>query len=169
VVGADPHYPDLRPDDERTALLQRLDQYRTITLNALVDVPWDRACARLLPTTDLTIAGIVRHLAWTEDRWFQARLLGLPMPAPWDRPGADDPDAAMRVALTDTVHGIVALYASACERSRAAVGGCTSLDQLAALPSFGQGPVNLRWILVHMIEETARHAGHLDLLRDALT
>jgi len=43
-----------------------------------------------------------------------------------------------------------------------------SLDAVAAVPSFGKGPVNLRWILVHMIDETARHAGHLDLLRDAI-
>lgn len=43
-----------------------------------------------------------------------------------------------------------------------------SLDQAAVVPSFGRGPVNARWILVHMIEETARHAGHLDLLHDVL-
>lgn len=57
-------------------------------------------------------------------------------------------------------------YASACERSRRAVDGCHSLDQIAVVPSFGRGPVNLRWILVHMIDETAQHAGHLDILRD---
>lgn len=43
-----------------------------------------------------------------------------------------------------------------------------SVDYVAAAPSFGIGPVNLRWILIHMIDETARHAGHLDLLRDCL-
>jgi hypothetical protein len=116
----------------------------------------------------MTIAGIVKHLAWAEDRWFQGRLLGSAMPAPWDRPGADDPDQSMRLALDDSVQGILELYSSACERSRNAVAQCDSLGQLAAVPSFGMGPVNLRWILVHMIDETARHAGHLDLLRDAL-
>ncbi len=91
------------------------------------------------------------------------------MPAPWDRPGADDPDDTMRLVRGDTVDGIVGLYLSAGERSRAAIAQCASLDQAAAVPSFGRGPVNLRWILVHMIDETARHVGHLDLLRDALT
>jgi hypothetical protein len=57
----------------------------------------------LLPATDLTIAGIVKHLAWAEDRWFQARLLGAEMPAPWDVPGADDPDYAMRLASGDSI------------------------------------------------------------------
>ena len=76
--------------------------------------------------------------------------------------------AAMRLAEGDTVDAVLALYRTACDRSRAVVAGCSSLDQVAAVPSFGRGPVNLRWILVHLIDETARHAGHLDLLRDAL-
>lgn len=158
--------PDLQPRDERTALVQRLDRYRSIAAAALADMPWEQASVRLLPATDLTIAGIVRHLAWAEDRWFQGRLLGLPMPAPWDVPGADDPDRSMRLTPEDTAVGILELYASACNRSRAAVARCDSLDDVAVVPSFGVGPVNLRWILVHMIDETARHAGHLDLLRD---
>jgi len=116
----------------------------------------------------MTIAGIVRHLAWAEDRWFQGRLLGSEMPAPWDRPGTDDPDHSIRLAPGDTVDGILLLYASACERSRNAVARCDTLDRPAAVSSFGIGPVNLRWILVHMIDETARQAGHLDLLRDAI-
>ena len=74
--------PDLQPEDERTAILQRLDQYRAIAVGALADVPWEQASARLLPATDMTIAGIVKHLAWAEDRWFQGRLLGSEMPAP---------------------------------------------------------------------------------------
>jgi hypothetical protein len=169
VAAADVPLPDLQPGDERTALVQRLDHYRAIAAAALVDLPWEEASTRLLAATDLTIAGIVKHLAWAEDRWFQGRLLGVPMPAPWDAPGADDPDQAMRLASDDTVAGIVRLYSSACSRSRSALARCRSLDHVAAVPSFGTGPVNLRWILVHMIDETARHAGHLDLLRDCLT
>ena len=161
-------HPDLQPEGERTALVQFLDQYRAITVAALVDVEWEAASTRLLPATDMTIAGIVKHLAWVEDRWFQGRLLGAAMPPPWNLPGTDDPDHAMRLAPGDSVDGIVELYSSACERSRAALAQCDSLGHVAAVPSFGKGPVNLRWILVHMIDETARHAGHLDLLRDCL-
>jgi hypothetical protein len=168
VTVEPPAYPDLQPDDERTALVQRLDHYRAIVAAALVDVPWEQASARLLPATDMTIAGIVKHLAWAEDRWFQGRLLATAMPPPWDAPGRDDPDASMRLATGDTVDGILELYASACARSRAAEARCEALSHPAAVPSFGRGPVNLRWILVHMIDETARHAGHLDLLRDTI-
>lgn len=169
MTVARPADPDLQPEDERSALVQRLDQYRAIAAAALADVSWLHASARLLPATDMTIAGIIQHLAWAEDRWFQGRLFGSEMPAPWNRPGADDPDHSMRLAPDESVHGILDLYASACDRSRDAVARCDSLSQLAAVPSFGIGPVNLRWILLHMIDETARHAGHLDLLRDALT
>jgi len=168
VPGAEAEHPDLRPEEERTALVQRLDQYRAITAAALVDLSWDEASARLLPATDLTIAGIVKHLAWAEDRWFQGRLLGEPMPAPWDLPGADDPDRSLRLGPGDSIAGILELHSSACQRSRSALDRCRSLDEVAAVPSFGRGAVNARWILVHMIEETARHAGHLDLLRDSL-
>jgi hypothetical protein len=150
------------------ALVQRLDHYRAIAAASLTDLDWDDVSSRLLPATDLTIAGIVKHLAWAEDRWFQGRLLGKAMPAPWDQPSADDPDRSLRLAPGDTILSIVELYSSACERSRSALAGCDSLDQVAAVPSFEKGPVNARWILVHMIDETARHAGHLDLLRDTL-
>ena len=159
---------DLQPQDERTALVQRLDRYRAIAAASLADLDWDQASARLLPTTDLTIGGIVKHLAWAEDRWFQGRLLGVPMPSPWDLPGADDPDHAIRLVTGDSVEGIADLYASACARSRSALDRCHSLDHVAVVASFGRGTVNARWILVHMIDETARHAGHLDLLRDCL-
>ena len=98
----------------------------------------------------------------------QYRALGVQMPPPWDAPGADDPDRAMRLASDDTVAGIVELYSSACIRSRSALARCDSLDHVAVVPSFGIGPVNLRWILIHMIDETARHASRLDLLRDCL-
>jgi hypothetical protein len=168
VAGAVTGHPDLQPRDERTALVQRLDHYRAIAAASLIDLRWEEASTRLLPATDLTIAGIVKHLAWAEDRWFQGRLRAVEMPAPWDVPGTDDPDHAMRLDLGDSIDGIVELYSSACERSRSALGRCDSLSEVARVPSFGIGPVNLRWILVHMIEETARHAGHLDLLRDCL-
>jgi Protein of unknown function (DUF664) len=168
VAGAETEHPDLQPGDERTALVQRLDQYRAIATASLIGLQWEEASTRLLPATDLTIAGIVKHLAWAEDRWFQGRLLGAEMPTPWDVPGNDDPDHAMRLAPGDSIDGIVQLYSSACERSRSALNRCNSLSDVAAVPSFGIGPVNVRWILVHMIDETARHAGHLDLLRDSL-
>src|SRR3546814_20152439 len=94
---------DLQPSDERTALEQRLDQYRGIVLSALSGVPWDKASTRLLPSTDMTIAGIVQHLAWVAHLWFQGRFVGGQMPAPWDRPGAAGADWSRRLVPGDAV------------------------------------------------------------------
>lgn len=163
----DGNYPEPRPADERVALTQRLDQYRAIARHSLLDLTWDEASSRPLPASQLTIAGIVKHLAWAEDRWCQGRLLGRPMPPPYDRPGADDPHAAMQLDGYHSTDAVLQLYDAACERSRSAIAACDTLDAVAKTPSAG-GPVNARWVLVHLIDETARHAGHLDLLLDAV-
>jgi uncharacterized damage-inducible protein DinB len=161
--------PDLQPGDERTALEQRLDQYRRIVRTKLADLDHAQASTRALDATDLTVGGIVKHLAWVEDRWFQERLVGVDPPEPWaSAPLAEDPDWPFHSSDHDSVEALLSLYSSACARSRAAAARFDSLDTVAAVPSFGTGPVNLRWLLVHMIDETARHAGHLDLLRDAI-
>jgi hypothetical protein len=106
VRSSDTEFEDIQPADERTALTERLDRYRGIVVAALDDLTWAQASTRPLPATDLTVAGILRHLAWAEDRWFQGRLLGLPMPAPWDEQGMDDPDAAIRLQPDDDLDGI---------------------------------------------------------------
>jgi Protein of unknown function (DUF664) len=168
VTDLDAWHPDLRPPDERTALEQFLDHYRHIVTSKLAELDPAQASARVLEATDLTVGGIVKHLAWAEDRWFQGRLLGLdlqnpapPLPWPRTRTGRSTPAGTTRStrccpSMPAPVHAVVPWP----------VGSIP--DAVAAVPSFGKGPVNLRWILVHMIDETARHAGHLDLLRDAI-
>lgn len=162
-------YPDLRPRVERTALEQRLDQYRLTVSSQLAGLDDEQASTHVLKATDLTVGGIVKHLAHVEDSWFQGKLLGAEVPEPWASvPMGDDPDWPFNSSVHDSVETLLDLYARACARSRAAASRFVSLDATAAVPSFGKGPVNLRWILVHMIDETARHAGHLDLLTDAI-
>ena len=160
-------HPDLQPPDERTALEQRLDHHRALVVSALTGLDHDQASRRVLPATDLSVLGIVKHLAWTEDRWFQHKFLGQDLPEAWAAAPAGESDWPFESSAADTVDDVVALYRSACERSREAAAG-QALDTAAALVSFDRGPVNLRWLLVHMVDETARHLGHIDLLRDAL-
>jgi uncharacterized damage-inducible protein DinB len=157
-------FPDVAAD-ERTTLEQFLDFHRHSVLTALDDVSDKDAAATLLPATALTIGGIVKHLAHMEDLWFQKKLRGLPLPEPW---ASAPPDWAFHSSRQDSVADIRAMYLAACDRSRSAAAEVSDLSQLAAQPSFGAGPVSLRWLLLHMIEETAQHRGHLDLLRDAL-
>ncbi len=133
------------------------------------DLSLDELHARPLGATDLSVGRLIKHLAYTEDRWFQYKLLGLELPEPWRSIApADAHDWSFSSADDDGADELRALYATACWRSRAATEACPSMDTLAAHPSFDKKPVNLRWLLAHMIDETARHSGHADLIRDAL-
>jgi hypothetical protein len=79
----------------------------------------------------------------------------------------EDPDADWRVEPEDTTDGILTLYRDECARSRATVAAAPSLEELAAHGG-RRGRMSLRWIVVHMIEETARHCGHADIARELI-
>ncbi|GIF17873.1 putative damage-inducible protein DinB [Actinoplanes tereljensis] len=156
---------DLR-GDERTTLEGFLEEHRAGVLRALDGLADEDAAARLLPDTAMTIGGIVKHLAQMEDLWFTWKFAGGDWPAPWV--DGDAEEWAWESAAGDTVAELAALYAAGCARSRAVAAGQPDLDAVAASPSFGKGPVSLRWLFVHMIRETAQHRGHLDLMLDVL-
>ena len=121
-----------------------------------------------LPSSSLTIAGLVKHMALVEDSWFTERFAGLGegiwAGIDWDA----DRDWEMHSAVHDTPDDLLALYASACDRSRAIIAAAPTLDQTSVLPDRSGQHYTLRWILLHLIEETARHNGHVDLLREPL-
>lgn len=161
-------FPDVSAG-ERATLEQFLDFHRRAVLDMIDGVGDDAAAALPLPATNLTIGGVVKHLSRVEDLWFQKKFRGVPLPEPWASAPLDtEPDWDFNSSRHDSIGDIRALYTAACDRSRSAAAMSPSLDRLADQPSFGAGPVSLRWIFVHMIEETAQHRGHLDLLRDAL-
>lgn len=160
---------DLQPATERAALTQRLDVERAAVLAQASDLSVDEFHARPLAATDLSIGRIVKHLAYAEDRWFQHYLLGLEMPQPW-RPISDAEmhEWSFHSADEDSPEDVLDLYTHACNRSRAATEACPTMDTVGVRPFRGQKPVNFRWLLAHMIDETAHHSGHIDFIRDAL-
>ena len=123
-----------------------------------------------LPTSTLTLAGLLNHLALVEDSWFPVRFAGQPDSPLWADVDWDaDPDFEFRTATDLAPEELRARYADACDRSRAVVAATPSLDDLSVGTSSRTGNRwDLRWVLLHMIEETARHAGHADLLREAI-
>ena len=139
---------------EREVLTGFLELYRGIVPTKLAGLSEDDARRRLVPSAT-TVLGVVRHLASVEREWF-GQVLG-------QRPAGSSPGDGWLLDPGDTVAGALADYRAACAESRAAVEG---RDLEETVPHDRLGRVSLRWILVHMIEETARHAGQLDILRE---
>ncbi len=153
--------------DERTVLSEYLDHHRQTLLLKAAGLDRARLNRRLEPST-LTLAGLLKHLAYVEDHWIQVRFLGAANAEPWaSAPFDDDNDWELHSAADDEPDDLRALYVAACERSRASVAD-TPLDQLSVGVNTEGKKWNLRRILVHLIEETARHNGHADLIRESI-
>lgn len=152
--------------DERSTLVAMLEWYREGVLAKVDGVAPAVATARPLRSAT-SIAGLVHHLALVEDKWFHHRVAGHDVPEPWaSAPWEQEPDWEFTAAETLPFDEVVERYRAACERSRAACAG-RDLDDMAAHPYSGE-PFNVRFVVVHLIEETARHLGHLDVLRELL-
>jgi uncharacterized damage-inducible protein DinB len=122
--------------------------------------------------SSITLGGMLKHLANVEDYWFSRRLHGRDPQPIWEAADWDaDPDWDWHPAAGDTPEYLRALWQDAVVRSRSLVAEAMAdggLDQLARRPwSDGRAP-SLRWILVHLIEEYARHNGHADFLRESI-
>ena len=146
--------------DEKTMLSAFLDRYRETMIWKLEGLSDAQASQRLVPSAT-TMLGVVKHLAYVERGWFQHSFAGEPVNYPWpeDEP---DQDIDFRVGPSDTIASVTALYQQEIEQSRRIV-AAGSLDEMS---KDKDRPRSLRWIMVHMIEETARHAGHADILRE---
>ncbi|RKN18976.1 DinB family protein [Micromonospora musae] len=149
-----------RTGDERAVLESFLDFHRSVVLRKVRGLSDADAARRLVPSAT-TLAGLLRHLALVERNWFPCLLA----PGPGDVYLTSEEDAVTSFVLApdDTVEHLAAGYEQACARSRE-VAARFDLDHVVPHPQLGE--VSLRWILVHMIEETARHAGQADILRE---
>ncbi|MET1052345.1 MAG: DinB family protein [Mycetocola sp.] len=157
--------PDDRPrtpdtGGERESLEAFLDLQRATVVYKATGLSDADAATRLLPSLT-TVSGLVRHLADVERSWFRDDLAGEDdVPARWSD---EDPDGEFRVTADDSLAEIIADYEQACTESRA-VSATLQLDDRGSHNS----DITLRWVMLHMIEETARHAGHIDVLRELL-
>lgn len=121
------------------------------------------------PPSSLTLGGLLNHLALVEDSWFRVRFSGEPEDDRWAGVDWDaDPDYEFRTAADVEPGELRRRYTDACARSRETVAAARNLDQLSVRPRGNGQHFDLRWVMLHLIEETARHAGHADLLREAI-
>jgi uncharacterized damage-inducible protein DinB len=122
----------------------------------------------------MTLGGLLKHMAYVEDYWFTEVVAEAPPTPPWSQQDwDDDPDWEWHSAGHASGDELRALWAERVERSRAVVhaqmerGGDVALGHMH--PAWdGRGSVSMRWVLVHMIEEYARHNGHADVLRESI-
>jgi len=116
-----------------------------------------------LPTSPLmTVSGLVSHLRWVEYFWFEMVFLGQEKRGPWTD---EDPDREMRIAVDVPLAQLLDDYDAQSERYRELVAGLDLDSHSQQTMSNGQ-TVTMRFLLLHLIEETARHNGHLDILRE---
>ncbi|RSM69087.1 mini-circle protein [Amycolatopsis sp. WAC 01375] len=147
--------------DERTQLNGFLDFLRATVVWKCSGLTDEQARRPLVPSELTTVAGLLGHLTLVEQYWFTVVLKG--QEDVWKEALEVDPDAEFRVAMQTPIDQLIAAYEAECERSRKVVAGM-GLDDV--VPFRDDRQVNVRFVVAHMIEETGRHAGHLDLLRE---
>lgn len=146
---------------EKESLRVALQRHRDAVLWKLDGLD-DEQLRRPMTPTGTNLLGLVKHLAAVEYGWF-CDTFGRPTePLPFDD---DDPDADLRVEPHESTADIVAFYRRAWAAADAVIDEVAMEDTGDAW--FGD-PVTLRWVLVHLVEETARHAGHVDILRELI-
>jgi hypothetical protein len=158
--------------DETSPMLGSLERQRAIVAWKCggLDAAGLRATAA---ASSITLGGLLKHLALVEDDYLSRRLLGRELGPPWDTVDWDaDPDWEWRSAAEDTPEQLQTLWQEAVARSRSAVGEALAdggLGRLATGVTDDQGRApSLRRILIDLIEEYARHAGHADLIRESV-
>jgi hypothetical protein len=145
---------------ERQVLEAFLDFHRQVLVSKVDGISDTQARHRRVPSKT-TLAGLIKHMIGVERGWFQEVLAGR---NPQDiGPNVGGGDESWDLAENETVSSLVKEYEQTCEQSRQTAARF-ALDDAVPEPDMGQ--VSLRWVYVHMIEETARHVGHADILRE---
>lgn len=155
-MAADLNTPELE------TLARYLDGYRNVILWKLEGLDDDQVRRRLVPSAT-SLLGIVKHLAHVERYWFQRVIAGRDVDIPWIDSADDDPD--WQIPPDESTADVIAFYEAEVEESRRVQAG---LDDPDALVREETEQVSVRRILIHMVEETARHAGHADILRELI-
>ena len=150
-------------DQSREALLHSLTWLRESIIDQCELLTDEQARTKLV-ASKTTPLGIVRHLIAVEHYWFRHILTGGEMSDDWINGGDDDPEWEVDGL---SVHAMTAIYRDVIKECNSLIGNVELNAQSINLRD-GEH-VNLAWILLHMIEETARHLGHMDILVEQLT
>jgi hypothetical protein len=155
----------LRSGPERDQLESWLAYCRTTLISKCAGLNIDQLKIRLIPTSSLTLLGLMRHMTIVEQVWFDARFAGHDSAVYYG--SEDDGDADFNDLDSAPLSEVLDNFQSTCARSNELARGHDLSEMVASMPS-GRELVDLRWIYIHMIEEYARHLGHADLLRESI-
>ena len=151
--------------DERTVLQAFLDWHRATLLTKCDGLDADQLRARPVPTSLMSLHGLVRHMAEVERGWFQRTIAGADA-APIYYDESTNPEGDFEIPEGTRFDDDVAVWRAEVARSDE-IAAAHDLDDTGIRPRTGEAH-SLRWVLVHMIEEYARHNGHADLFRELL-
>lgn len=160
-----PEYPRNYGADELTSLLEWLEYEREAVINKLDGLTEEQARFQPAATANSLLA-LVNHLTYVEHWWLYECFLGKDPLLP--DIFADDRDADFKPPADQTIEFTVKRYREECARSDEIARAAVSIDDVARHEKYAKAGLTLRWILVHMVEETARHAGHADITRELI-
>jgi uncharacterized damage-inducible protein DinB len=169
-VRTDP--PENGPEADQLAAF--LDFQRATVLLKCEGMSPEQLARAAVPSSELTLGGLLNHLALVEDWWFRVQFLGEEHVPPWAEVDWDaDPDWEFRTAADDSPDELRRLLGEAIANSDQNIRHVLDADGLDGLSvresrHAQEGRFSLRWILLHMIEEYARHNGHADLIRESI-
>ncbi len=143
-------------------LLAMLDNNRAIMVWKLAGLTREQAVGPAV-ASGTSLLGMVKHLAYVERWWFDDFFAGNDVEYAWSE---GDPDADFRIEDDETIESVIALYEAAVARAKE-ITADAQMDDLSVRDRNGERRA-LRWIVAHMIEETARHAGHADIVRELI-
>lgn len=157
--------------DEADMLVAFLEYYRATLLMKADGLTDEQARAAAVPPSDLNIMGLVRHMSEVERNWFQRWFIKADAPSIYYSDDDPDEDRDMHPGPDDTLADTLAVFHREVDTSRRIAAGVAPHTPAAHVGESvhwaGFNP-SLRWILIHMIEEYARHCGHADLLRERI-
>lgn len=161
------HVPATAPGDERGALLAFLAEQRDDLRRTVLGLTHEQATSRP-SASELSLAGLIKHVAEVEQGWV-ARARGEQPAVARDESNWDE---CFRLVGDETVEEQLAYYEKVAAETESFIRSVPGLDDTFALPDQPwfppEGRVSMRWLCLHLIRETARHAGHADIIRESL-
>ena len=155
---------------ERADLLESLARNRHFLRHTTRDLT-DEQAAQRTTASELSLGGLIKHVTLTERQWIRFIQVG-PSAMAWDQSSVGDWMSAFRMEPGDTLAGLLEEYAKTADETAGLVAGLPDLDAAQPLPEAPWFPPGAQWsarrVLLHVIAETAQHAGHADIIRESL-